>query len=133
GPDRGGPMVPERKILIASSAVSGMWGLDPASGRMLWRIPIPEGGVTAPVPVMGAILFGTTRYGAFLLSPVNGKVIDGFDLGTGFAQTPAAFGGRAFLLSNGGTFVGIQIEDPARAAAVMPRDACDWSTSSAIR
>jgi outer membrane protein assembly factor BamB len=112
GPDRGGPMVPERRMLIASSAVSGMWALEPATGRMLWRVPVPEGGITAPVPLMGAIFFGTTRYGAFLMSPLNGKVIDGFDLGTGFAQTPAAYGNRAFLLSNAGTFLGLQVEAP---------------------
>jgi outer membrane protein assembly factor BamB len=115
GPDRGGPMVPERKMLIASSSVSGLWALDPVTGRMLWRQPLPEGGITAPVPVAGAMLVGTTRYGMFLMSPLNGKVIDGFDRGTGFAATPAAYGGRAYFLSNGGVFLGIQIEDPLAA------------------
>jgi outer membrane protein assembly factor BamB len=124
GPDRGGPMVPERRVLIASSAVSGLWAIEPLSGRMLWRVPVPEGGITAPVPVMGALLYGTTRYGAFLVSPINGKVIDGFDLGSGFAQTPAAYGNRAYVLSNAGTFVGVQIEDPI--GRPRSRDACPW-------
>ncbi len=121
GPDRGGPMVPERKMLLGSSAVSGLWALDPASGRMLWRLPVPEGGITAPVAVSGAILVGTTRYGMFLMSPLNGKVIDGFDRGTGFAQTPAAFGDRAFFMTNAGTFLGVQIERPLRAASLDER------------
>lgn len=100
-----GPPVAERKIVLASSGATGLWALDPSTGRMLWRVPIPEGGITAPVAVAGALLVGTTRYGAFLLSPRNGKPIDGFDLGSGFSQTPAAFGDRVFLLSNAGTFV----------------------------
>jgi hypothetical protein len=79
---------------------------------MLWRNPIPEGGVTAPVAIAGALLVGTTRYGAFLLSPQDGRPIDGLDLGTGFIHTPAAFGERGYLLSSGGTFVGIQVEPP---------------------
>jgi outer membrane protein assembly factor BamB len=79
---------------------------------MLWRNPVPEGGITAPVQFAGAILVGTTRYGLFLMSPRNGKVIDGIDLGSGFAQTPAAYGLRAFAVTNFGTLVGVQVAPP---------------------
>jgi outer membrane protein assembly factor BamB len=116
GPDRGGPAVPERKVLVASSAQTGLMGLDPFTGRILWRNKLPEGGVTAPVPVAGALLVGTTRYGLFLLSPRNGKVIDGIDLGTGFGQTPAAYGGRAYVTTNAGTLLGIAVEPPLAVA-----------------
>jgi outer membrane protein assembly factor BamB len=112
GPDRGGPMVPEHKVLIASSATTGLAGLDPYTGRVLWVDKVPEGGVTAPVQMAGAILVGTTRYGLFLMSPRNGKVIDGLDLGTGFAQTPAAFAGRAYVMTNQGTFLGVAVTPP---------------------
>jgi len=108
----GAPDVPKREILIAASSASGLWGLDPSSGKPLWRLPIPDGGVTAPVPVAGALLMGTTRYGAFLISPINGRPIDGFDLGSGFSQTPAAFGNKAYMLTNGGTLVGLEIDAP---------------------
>jgi outer membrane protein assembly factor BamB len=107
-----GPPVPAQEILFASSGESGLWALEPATGKMIWRVPIPEGGITAPVAVAGALLVGTTQYGAFLLSPVNGRPIDGIDLGTGFSQTPAAFGDRAYLLSNGGTIVGLEVVPP---------------------
>ena len=112
GPDKDGPLVPERKLLIASSATYGLTGLDPYTGRVLWRNKVPEGGITAPVPVAGAILVGTSRYGLFLMSPRNGRVIDGIDLNTGFAQTPAAFGGRAYAMTNAGTFLGIAVSPP---------------------
>jgi outer membrane protein assembly factor BamB len=120
GPDKDGPLVPERKLLVASSATFGLTGLDPYTGRVVWRNKLPEGGVTAPVPIAGAIMIGTTHYGLFLLSPRNGKVIDGIDLGTGFAQTPGAFGGRAYAMTNAGTFLGISVTPPLpikRAAA----------------
>jgi outer membrane protein assembly factor BamB len=107
-----GPPEPAREILLASSGATGLWALDPATGRMLWRLPVPEGGITAPVPVAGALLVGTTRYGAFLLSPLDGRPIDGVDLGTGFSQAPAAYGSRAYLLSNAGTLVGVQVSSP---------------------
>jgi outer membrane protein assembly factor BamB len=110
----GGPRVPSREILIASSGASGLWGLEPATGRTLWRIPIPEGGVTAPAPLAGALFVGTTNYGAFLLSPRDGKPIDGFDLGSGFSQAPATFGNRGFVVSNGGTLVAVKVEAPSQ-------------------
>ena len=120
GPDKDGPLVPERKLVIVSSASFGLGGLDAYTGRVVWRNKLPEGGVTAPVPIAGAIMVGTSRYGLFLISPRNGKVIDGIDLGTGFAQTPSAFGGRAYAMTNAGTFLGISVAPPLpvkRAAA----------------
>ncbi len=111
----GGPPLPAREILFASSGSTGLWALDPASGKVLWRLPLPDGGITAPVTIAGALLVGTTRYGAFLLSPRNGGAIDGFDLGTGFSQTPAAYGHRGFLMSNAGTLLAVQAELPRAA------------------
>ncbi len=112
GPDKGGPTVPAKKILLASSATTGLIGLDPYTGRALWRNKVPEGGITAPTPMAGAILVGTSRYGLFLMSPRNGKVIDGIDLGTGFAMTPAAFAGRAYVVTNAGTLIGVGVAPP---------------------
>ena len=112
GPDKDGPTVPARKVLLVASATSGLQALDPFTGRLLWKNKVPEGGITAPVPVAGAILVGTTRYGLFLLSPRNGKVIDAIDPGTGFAQTPAAFGARAYAMSNAGQLYGVAVTPP---------------------
>jgi outer membrane protein assembly factor BamB len=108
----GGPPVPQRELLLASSGSSGLTALEPATGKTVWRDPVPEGGITAPAALSGALLVGTTRYGAFLLSPLDGRPIDGIDLGSGFSETPAAIGNRGFLLTNGGTFVAIQVTSP---------------------
>jgi len=108
----GGPAEPARKLLLASSGATGLWALDPTSGATVWRAPVPEGGITAPAPIAGAILVGTTRYGAFLLSPLDGRAIDGIDLGTGFSQTPATQGARAYVTSNGGTLVALEVAKP---------------------
>lgn len=107
-----GPEVPARKLLLASSGLTGLWALDPADGRTVWRRNLPEGGMTAPVPIEGALLVGTTRYGLFLFSPVDGGVIDGILTGTGFAMTPAVFGRRAYVMSNGGALLGVYVQPP---------------------
>lgn len=107
-----GPVVPARKVLVAASGLTGLWGIDPEDGRTIWRRNLPEGGVTAPVPVAGALLVGTTRYGIFLFSPLDGAMIDGIDTGGGIAMTPAAYGRRAYVMTNGGALLGLHIEPP---------------------
>jgi outer membrane protein assembly factor BamB len=112
GPDHDGPIVPARDIVFAASSSTGLWALDPENGHKIWRLPVPEGGITAPVAVAGAIAVGTTRYGLFLLSPINGKVIDGINLDTGFSVTPSASGNRLYAMTNAGTLLGLGIDPP---------------------
>ncbi|KYF98728.1 hypothetical protein BE20_34030 [Sorangium cellulosum] len=108
----GGPIVPERKVLLASSGLTGLWALDPEDGRTIWRRDLPDGGISAPVPFAGALLVTTTRYGIFLFSPLDGAVIDGIETGGGIAMTPAAYGRRAFVLTNGGALLSLDVETP---------------------
>jgi outer membrane protein assembly factor BamB len=107
-----GPEVRAKSVLLGSSGLSGLWALDPETGKTIWRRTVPQGGLTAPVPVAGAVLVGTTRYGLFLMSPLDGGVIDGIDSGASFAMTPAAYGRRAFVMSNQGSFLGLHIAAP---------------------
>ena len=108
----GGPDLPGRRMLLASSGTTGLWALDPNDGHELWRRSLPEGGVSAPVPVSGALVISTTRYGLFLVSPIDGAVIDGIETGSGFSMTPAAFGRRVFAMTNHGALLGIHIDGP---------------------
>jgi outer membrane protein assembly factor BamB len=107
-----GPPVPGRKLLLASSGTSGLWALGTEDGREIWRRSLPDGGVSAPVPIAGALMVSTTRYGLFLFSPLNGGVIDGIDLANGLTMTPAVFGRRAYVMSNTGVLLGIQVAPP---------------------
>ncbi len=107
-----GPDAPQRRILIASSGRTGLWGLDPDTGEALWRRKLPEGGISAPVPVAGALLVSTTRYGVFLVEPTRGGVIDGIEPGSEIAMTPAAYGRHAFVMTNGGELLSIVVQPP---------------------
>lgn len=108
------PVSPARQIVVVSSASTGLAGIDAESGRTLWRNKVPEGGISAPVQCEGAIVVGTTRYGLFLVSPLNGKVIDGVDLGPGFSETPGVLGARIYTMTNQGTFLGLHVLAPGR-------------------
>ena len=69
----------------------------------------------------GAILVGTTRYGIFLFSPLDGAMIDGIETGNGFAMTPAAYGKRAFVMTNGGQLLGIGLQTPTLPTPTIAR------------
>jgi outer membrane protein assembly factor BamB len=120
-PPRADPPAPARRLLIASSGTSGLWGLDPETGSEVWRRSLPSGGVSAPVPISGALLVSTTRLGIFLLSPLGGDLIDGIHLADGSAMTPAAEGTRAFVLTNAGSLLALRVEPPL--AALTPNRA----------
>jgi len=108
----GGPPEPERTLLIASSGTSGLWGLDPENGRELWRRAVPSGGVSAPVAINGALLMTATKLGVFLVSPLGGELIDGIHVADGASMTPSALGSRAFVMTNGGTFLSLTVAPP---------------------
>jgi outer membrane protein assembly factor BamB len=108
----GGPPEPERTILIASSGTTGLWGLDPETGRELWRREVPSGGVSAPVPINGALLVTASRLGIFLISPLGGELIDGIHVSDGVSMTPSAFGSRGYVVTNGGRFLSLRVGSP---------------------
>jgi outer membrane protein assembly factor BamB len=107
-----GPELPERQLLLASTGTTGLWALDPATGAEVWRAALPKGGVSEPVPIQGALLVSTTQLGVFLLSPIDGRIIDGLHMTNGSAATPAAYGRRAFVLTNEGSLLHLHVMPP---------------------
>ncbi|HYO96295.1 MAG TPA: PQQ-binding-like beta-propeller repeat protein [Polyangiaceae bacterium] len=108
----GEPQLPAKKILIASSGTTGLWGLEPNSGKELWRRALPRGGASAPVPIQGALLMSASQLGVFLVSPLGGELIDGIHVADGVSMTPAVYQSRAFVLTNGGRFLSLHIPSP---------------------
>lgn len=106
------PPVPPRKLLIASTGTSGLWALEPATGNEVWHREVPLGGTSRAVPAVGALMFSTTQQGLFLVSPLDGRVIDGINTGEGFSMPPSVHGQRAFIVSNGGRFYSFVITPP---------------------
>jgi outer membrane protein assembly factor BamB len=104
--------VPAQRLLLVSTGTTGLWALDTSTGEELWRAPLPTGGVSAPVPILGALMVTTTELGIFLLSPRDGSLIDGIHLAHGSSSTPAVHGTRAFVLSDSGRLFGLQVTPP---------------------
>jgi hypothetical protein len=104
--------LPERRVLLASSGTTGLWGLDPETGAELWRRSLPATAVSKPVVVSGALLIAASRLGLFLVHPLGGELIDGIHMADGSSMTPAAYGSRAFVMTNGGTLLGLHVASP---------------------
>ncbi len=108
-----------QRVLVAASGTSGLWGLDPETGKELWRQRVPHGGVSAPVPMQGALLISASQLGLFLLSPLGGELIDGIHIAEGVSMTPAVHGNRAFVMTNGGRFLGLHLRGPQESRPVV--------------
>lgn len=107
-----GPDLPARKLLIVSTGTTGLWAIDPETGNEVWHRPVPLAGASRAVPILGALMFSTTQQGLFLVSPLDGRVIDGIHTGEGFSAPPSAHGQRAFVVSNAGRFYSIHVTPP---------------------
>ena len=109
---------PTRRLLLAASGTTGLWALEPETGAEVWRRSLPTGGFSAPVAISGALLVAASRLGVFLVSPLGGELIDGIHMADGSSMTPAAAGTKAFLLTNGGTLLALQVAQPQGKRAV---------------
>jgi outer membrane protein assembly factor BamB len=109
---RDGRDEPARRILLAASGTTGLWGLDPETGSELWRRSLPATAVSRPVVVSGVLMIAASRLGVFLVNPLGGELIDGIHLADGSSMTPAAYGSRAFVMTNGGALLGLHVASP---------------------
>jgi outer membrane protein assembly factor BamB len=109
---RDGRPEPQRRVLLAASGTTGLWGLDPQTGAELWRRSLPATAISHPVVVSGALLVSASRLGVFLINPLGGELIDGIHLADGSSMTPAAYGNRAYVMTNGGQLLGLHVAPP---------------------
>jgi len=108
----GPPALPARKILIAASGTTGLWGLEPENGTVLWRSRLPQGGVHNPQGFGGALLVTASQLGVFLVNPLDGRVIDGIHATDGISAQAGVAGARAFILTNGGKLLALHLTKP---------------------
>lgn len=118
--DAAGQLHPARAHLIISTGTTGLWALDPATGEELWQRDLPNGGVSKPVFIAGAMLVTSTTHGIYLVSPLNGGVIDGFHTEVGLAAAPAAHGSRAYVIGNAGRLLALSVHAPEPQTPTRP-------------
>ncbi len=117
-----GVEIPARALVIAGSGTTGLWALDPKTGDVRWRREGPRGTLGHPVAIGGALLVTSSKLGLFLFDPLGGFAIDGIDPGTGFSAGARAHGNKAFVLTNGGVLLGLEVVPPT----TEPRTPKSW-------
>ncbi len=109
---RDGILRPARRLLLVSTGTTGLWALDPENGNELWRRSLPHGGISRPAALAGTLMINSSQLGVYLISPVDGSLIDGIHFDHGASGNPVGYGRRAFMMTNGGTFLALDIEVP---------------------
>ncbi len=119
---RGGPPSPARELLARVERHDRPLGARPGERQDALAHPAPRGRRDGAGRLSGALLDGhdeVRRVPAFAASTAGPST--GSTSGSGFSQAPAAYGSRAYLLTNEGTLVGIQIESAVRAVTRQGR------------
>jgi outer membrane protein assembly factor BamB len=126
--DTKGQLHPSRTYIIASTGTTGLWAVDPVTGDELWQRDLPSGGVSKPAFVSGAMLVSDSAHGVYLVSPLNGGIIDGFHTEIGACAPPVAYGQRAFVMTNSGRLLALSVSAPGpeRERAHAPFEPSRW-------
>lgn len=94
---------------VYAVTTSSVLALSAASGRQRWKQDL--GGVPAGSPArLGQRLAVPNTRGLALFDPGSGRLLRVFDPGTGVSAAPAVLGGRAYVLSNGGSLTALDFE-----------------------
>ncbi len=113
-----GVVQPRRELILVATGTTGLWALDPETGHSVWRQELPLGGVSGSAFLHGAVLFNASQLGTFLLSPIDGSIIDGLHFDQGVSSAPAAHGLRAFVMTNGGSLLSLDVTPPRSGSRV---------------
>lgn len=94
--------------LLVAMGTRDVVALDPKDGRVIWSQPIDgtPGGIPA---ISGRYLLVPKVTGLAWLDLASGKTMRIFDPGTGITGAPAVLGRRAYVLSNGGDLLALDL------------------------
>jgi outer membrane protein assembly factor BamB len=107
--------VPEASRLVMASGTlicvtaRSVVGLSPVDGRTLWSAAIDGTPAGEPVTEGRWLLVPAGDGGLRFLEAAGGRAVRVLQPGTGVSATPAVGGGRAFVLSNGGDLLALDL------------------------
>ncbi len=101
-------MLPGTLVAVSTKSVLA---LSPTDGRTLWTAPLEGVPAGEPRLALGRWLVVPAGPGGLrFLEPSTGRLIRVLDPGTGVSATPALAGRQAWVLSNGGRLVSLELE-----------------------
>lgn len=97
------------RCLLVASADHGVLCLDKDDYRERWRKELTRGAPTAVAAGHDLVLLGESSGSFLALGLRDGQERSRIDSGHGFSAAAAVTGGRAFVLSNGGTLIALTL------------------------
>ena len=99
-------LLPGMLVVVSGSTVEA---LSPSDGKPSWSVPL-HGSPAAPPRAVGRwLLVPADGGGLRFLELVSGRTVRVLDPGTGVAAAPAVAGQRAYVLSNGGRLLALDL------------------------
>ena len=85
--------------------------LSPQDGRVNWRVPLAQGAAAGALRVAGRWLLVPAGDGGLrFFEAASGRLLRVLDPGSGISSTPGVFQGHAYVLSNAGTLLALDLE-----------------------
>ncbi len=90
-------------IVVYGSQGKALYGLNPANGEEIWKLPTRARIESSPVIAGNRVVAATTAGKLYLLDVTNGEVKWEYDAGGGFVASPAVVDGKVILGNTDGT------------------------------
>jgi len=96
-------------VLFAARSSHGITALDSKSGKVKWSKEFPTGVLQDPVVFKDLLLISDSEYGLYVVSTLNGELLQRLDPREGFFARPSVYAGYMLILGNGGTLFALSI------------------------
>lgn len=96
-------------LLFAARSSYGITALDSESGNVKWSKEFPTGVLQDPVLYKDILLVSDSEYGLYVVSTLNGELLQRLDPREGFFARPSVKGGYMLILGNRGTLFAMSI------------------------
>jgi outer membrane protein assembly factor BamB len=98
--------------LVIVSADRGLARVDPRTRAPRWIRPAMRGALGVPEIQHGVIVLGESKGSLIAVDEVDGEELSRIDTGHGFVARAHVADGRAYVVSNGGTLLGMRFVVP---------------------
>ncbi len=98
--------------LIIASADRGLVRLEPSTRTIRWTRPVMRGSLGSPVVTRGVVVLGESKGSLLAIDERTGDELSRIDTGHGFLAKTAIEHDRAYVVSNGGTLIGMRLVVP---------------------
>ncbi|MCP4601841.1 MAG: PQQ-binding-like beta-propeller repeat protein [Proteobacteria bacterium] len=96
-------------VVYAARSSFGLTAVDPQSGRVLWSKRFSTGVLQDPIVFSDVLLVSDSEYGLFIVSTLDGELMQRIDQREGFFATPSIKNGYMLIIGNNGTVYAMSI------------------------